>query len=195
MDHNEALEVIKESLKPFDILSEAFADFALDECEEFDRIQDRTEINVMASGQVSRVVVLGFASSFKDQSHTGHRPGTAPLKGRPCPACRWADVAVLKTITDDPQREPVSYVLVLMGKSEVPDEEHRIKTVWSDDPEEILRGMVVNNHNTGAKRKIPFTNATAFREAARVDTGIAAVCEQYDEVLPRPSEPGSYLGL
>lgn len=181
--------------KPYDVLSEEFADFALDECGEFADLADRAEVSVTANRQTFNARVLGFGSSFKQDGHT-HLPGTPPVRGERCPACRWADVAILRV--DDTSADPatLTYVLALMGKSVVPGESHRIRIVFTADPMEVFRNVFVPNRgprSNGADRKIPFPNAVAFRHGAKVDAKLNQVLEDHEDVVPDPEPEGSYL--
>lgn len=165
--------------KPIDLLSEEFADLALDEMD----TTSRTPYQFTLKGQEFTAAVLGFGSSYSESgSHTGHMPGTAPIPGERCPACRWADVAILKTT------DPASpmYLLALMGKSVVPGEEHRIRSVWTPDPEEVLKNLEVPGRD-GAPRKIPVPNARAFRYAAYPDAPIREVLYQREDEIPNVS--------
>lgn len=192
-----------------DILSEDFAEFALDEIEEAPRLADRTAVTLSVLGQMINAQVLGFSSSYREgpgTTHTGHMPGTPPNPQIGCSACRWADVAILSVWPVNGQRPAAtpSYLVALMGKSEVPGEEHRLRTVWTTDPLEVLKGLFVGNRgNRGhgpatrsrfapsdavgsANTKLPYTNAMAFREAAKVDPGVQRVCEVHDSAIPSP---------
>lgn len=165
--------------QPIDLLSEEFADFALDEMETTARIP-RTFI---LKGQEFTAAVLGFGSSYSESgTHTGHMPGTAPIPGERCPACRWADVAILKTT---PPASPM-YLLALMGKSVVPGEENRIRSVWTTDPEEVLKNLEVPGRD-GAPRKIPVPNARAFRYAAYANGPIREVLHEREDEIPNVS--------
>jgi len=179
--------------KTLDVLSEEFADFALDEIEEFDSLADRSETLMEAAHQSFKARLLGFGSSFKDGAHTGHMPGTAPVRGERCPACRWADVAIMRVDTCEDNH---TYVLALMGKSIVPGEDHRIRTVWTEDPMEVLRNLFVPTRGPRANasgRKIPFPNAVAFRHAAKVDERLGKVLEEHGHLIPDPEPEAPYL--
>lgn len=187
--------------RSYDILSEEFADFALDEVEEFADLADRAEVKVTANSQRFDAKVLGFGSSFKlDASHS-HPPGTRPVSGVSCPACRWADVAILRIdehggYTEDRIPEPATrtYVLATMGKSVVDGEKPRVKLVFSTDPMEVLRNLFVPNRSGGADtKKIPVPNAVAFRRAAAVDEQLDTVLHDHESVIPDPEPEGSYL--
>lgn len=180
--------------QPLDILSERFADFALDEMDEAPTLEERTVAAVRIGEQTASARVLGFGSSYADSKHTGHMPGTPPVKGESCSACRWADVAILAVAGPAPAGA-VMYLVALMGKSVVSGEEDRIRTVWTEDPMEVLKSMVVGNRKDGlgrfgANTKFPYTNGRAFREAAKVDEGIRRVCEAHDDAIPSDRAPG-----
>lgn len=187
--------------QPYDILSEEFAEFALDETEEFDILSDRAEVSVTANRQTFSAKVLGFGSSFKPEASHSHPPGTRPVSGVTCPACRWADVAILRIdepggYTEDmiPERATRTYVLATMGKSVVEGEKPRVKLVFSADPMEVLRNLFVPNRAGGPDaKKIPVPNAVALRRAAKVDTKLNTVLEDHEDVVPDPEPEGSYL--
>lgn len=184
----------------FDLVSEDFADFALDEVEEFEDLSDRTEVPIRANGQIFRAKVLGFGSSYKEDDHN-HAPGTPPVEK--CSSCRWADVAILRMdepagYTEDRDYEPATrtYVLATMGKSVVKGEDHRLKLVFTTDPMKVFRGLFVptRGKNSGPlDRKIPFPNAVAFRRSAVVDFKLNKVLEENEAVVPDPEPSGSYL--
>jgi hypothetical protein len=186
--------------QPYDILSEEFADFALDEVEEFDTLSDRAEVQVSANRQTFTAKVLGFGSSFKSEAPHSHPPKTRPVSGVTCPACRWADVAILRIdepsgYTEDRILEPATrtYVLATMGKSLVDGEKPRVKLVFSDDPMEVFRNLFVPNRAGGPNaKKIPVPNAVAFRRSAKVDTKLSTVLEDHEAVVPDPEPEASY---
>lgn len=185
--------------QPYDLLSEEFADFALDETEEFADLTDRAEVSVTANGQTFRAKVLGFGSSYKDDDHS-HPLGLPPVEK--CSSCRWADVAILRMdepagYTEDMILEPATrtYVLALMGKSTVTGEKHRLKIVFSTDPMSVFRGMFVPSRGPRsgpADKKIPVPNAVAFRRASAVDAGLNTVLQENEAVVPDPAPEGSY---
>lgn len=163
---------------PLDLLSEEFADLALAQME----TTHRTPYPFTANGQEFTAMILGFGSSFSEsEEHNGHMPGTPPTPGERCPVCRWADVAILKTVPTE-GAEPM-YLLATMGKSEVAGESNRIKTVWTTDPMGVLRNLSVAGRD-GASAKIPIPNARAFRYAAHTDAGIREVLQAHDEAIP-----------
>lgn len=170
--------------KPLDVLSEAFADFALDEMESPTRAPRR----FLLKGQEFNGVVLGFGSSYSEAgTHKGHIPGTVPAAGERCSACRWADVAILRT---DLQADgKTMYAILAMGKSAVPGESNRIRDTWTTDPLDVLRNMAVSgrDHRTevhSSYRRIPVPNAIAFRYAAYADAEIKAVLDEHDDAVP-----------
>ena len=185
---------------PIDLLSESFADFALDEVEEFEELSDRTEVEITANGQNFHAKVLGFGSSYKDDDHS-HPIGLPPVEK--CSSCRWADVAILRIdepggYTEDMIREPATrtYVLALMGKSVVKGEKHRLKIVFTSDPMSVFRGLFVptRGKNSGpTDKKIPLPNAVALRRAAKMDFGLNKVLEDHESVVPDPQPEASYL--
>jgi len=177
---------------PLDILSEDFAEFALDEVEEFEDLADRTHALITANGQTFRAEVLGFGSSYKgeDAEHS-HVPGTPPVG--PCPSCRWADVAIL-ALTDEEAKG--TYVLALMGKTLVSGEKHRLKLAFSADPMQVFRNLFVPSRGPRsgpADKKIPIPNAVAFRRAAKVDQKLNTVLQDHQGVVPDPEPEASYL--
>jgi hypothetical protein len=178
------------STEPYDILSEDFANFALDEVEEFAELADRAQVPVTANGQVFKCLVLGFGSSYKDDDHS-HVPGTVPVEK--CPSCRWADIAILSVPMEDASGS--TYVIALMGKSVVPGEKHRLKIVFTADPAKVFQNLFVPSRGPRsgpADKKIPIPNAVAFRRAARVDEGLDAVLIANEIVVPDPQPEGSY---
>src|SRR5688500_5399723 len=174
--------------EPLDLLSEDFADFALDEME----ADTRTLTNFTVEGQEFEGSLLGFGSSYSATgTHTGHMPGTTPAPRIRCAACRWADVAIMRVESDD--NVPL-YLVATMGKSDIDGEDQRIKTVWTPDAFEVLTALPVTGRN-GAPAKIPFPNATAFRYAAHVDRGIKTVLDEHDDAIPDYADKGSSLGF
>jgi len=191
------------TVPPLDVTADDFAEFALDQVEEFDRLQDRDRVHLMLQGQEIRAVVLGFGSSYPvtengKEVHT-HNPAGPPLKGVPCTFCRWADITILRLVPEgDAEDDNVPmYVLVTVGQTAVEGEDIRVGSVWSPDPLEILKHLYVDGRSTNTatpkQRKIPFPNAVAFRRAAMVDKGIARVVDAHDEAIPDPSERGYRL--
>lgn len=179
--------------QPYDILSEDFADFALDEVEEFEDLSDRTEVDVQANGQTFRAKVLGFGSSYKEDDHS-HAPGMLPPR-EGCPSCRWADIAIMRM---DSGEGPSSYVLATMGKSEVAGETHRLKIVFTSNPRKVLQGVFVNTKGPKSgpmDKKIPVPNAVAFRRAAAVDEELETVLRENEALVPDPAPEGTYQGF
>lgn len=184
----------------FDLLSEDFADFALDEVEEFEDLADRAEVSIQANGQTFRAKVLGFGSSYKEDDHN-HAPGTPPVEK--CSSCRWADVAIMRMdepagYTENRDYEPATrtYVLATMGKSVVRGEKHRLKLVFTTDPMKVFRGLFVPTRGPQSgptDKKIPFPNAVALRRAAAIDSRLNTVLEENEAVVPDPEPSGSYL--
>jgi hypothetical protein len=162
---------------PIDLLSEEFAGLAADQMEKTTR-ETRT---FLLNGQVFEGEILGFGSSFSEEAdHKGHMPGTPPNPDERCPVCRWADVAILRTATEEGK---TMYVLAAMGKSEVPGETQRVKSVWTEDPESIYRHLSVPGRE-GAAPKIPIPNARAFRFAAFADLQIREVLHDFGHLIP-----------
>lgn len=186
--------------QPLDILSEEFVNFALDEVEEFELLSDRTEVAISANGQTFYAKVLGFGSSYKPEAEHSHPPGLLPVRGVGCPACRWADVAILRIdepggYTEDMIREPATrtYVLVTMGKSLVPKETTRPKLSFTADPMGIFANLFVPNRSAGPDaKKIPVPNAVAFRGAAKVDNALDQVLQDHEILVPDPEPEASY---
>jgi hypothetical protein len=163
--------------EPLDLLSEDFADFALDEMER----NRRTTAAFTVEGQDFFGKLLGFGSSYSTNgTHTGHMPGNAPAPGVRCAACRWADVAIMRVESDD--NVPL-YLVATMGKSDVGGEDQRIKTVWTPSAFEVLSALPVAGRD-GRSTKIPFPNATAFRYAAHVDPAIKSVLDEHEGAIP-----------
>lgn len=174
--------------KPLDLLSEDFADFALDEMESDARALTRFTVE----GQEFEGTLLGFGSSYSTTgTHTGHMPGTLPAPKIGCTACRWADVAIFRVHSDD--NVPM-YSVVTMGKSDVDGEDQRVKTTWTPDALEVLRAMSVAGRN-GRPAKIPYPNGSAFRHAASVDNGIDTVLERNEDIVPNVNPRDAALGI
>lgn len=168
----------------YDIASEKFADFALDQMDQ----DTRTHAKFTLEGNEFNGVVLGFGSSYSEtSSHTGHFPGKPPGPGVRCSACRWADVAVMYTdVVDQGEKQ---YAVFLMGKSEIEGESTRVKPLWTSEAIEVLRGLAVSGargEQGSAIRRIPLPNAVSFRLAANVDAGIRVVLEEFDDAVPDP---------
>lgn len=174
--------------EPLDLLSEDFADFALDEMER----TRRTRAWFTVEGQEFEGKLLGFGSSYSTNgTHTGHMPGTTPAPRVRCAACRWADVAILRVESDD--NVPM-YLVATMGKSDIEGEDQRIKTVWTPDAFEVLSALPVSGRD-GRSTKIPFPNATAFRFAAFADPAIKTVLDEHDDAIPDYSDRNPGLGF
>jgi hypothetical protein len=173
--------------EPLDLLSDEFAAFAKEEME----YEDREEEDFTVEGQEFTGVVLGFGTSFDPERDHSHDPRLPVPKTKPCNACRWADVAIMRVSSED--NVPM-YVVVTMGKSKNPGEDQRVSATWTADPMGVLRALPVSGRN-GAPAKIPLPNATAFRNAATVDKGIARVLEDHEEAIPDYAPRGSVLGF
>jgi hypothetical protein len=172
---------------PLDLVSEEFAEFAKEEM----GYEDREEDDFIVEGQEFAGVVLGFGTSFDPERDHSHDPRVPAPKGKGCNACRWADVAILRVSSDD--NVPM-YVVVTMGKSKNSGEDQRVSATWTPDPMGVLRALPVAGRN-GAPSKIPAPNATAFRNAATVDKGIARVLEEHEEAIPDYAPRVSGLGF
>lgn len=165
----------------YDLVSEEFADFALEEMTQ----TLRTPVRLRLRGQEFDARVLGFGSSFSETAkHTGHIPGMPPSPEFRCSACRWADVAILK-------RPDGMYAVVAMGKSDVEGENVRVKDAWTTDAFDVLKSMAVSNHKSqdsgtvhSSYRRIPTPNAVAFRYAAFADEAIRSVLAEHDDAVP-----------
>lgn len=165
----------------YDVLSEEFADFALDEMDQ----PARTPARFALRGQEFDGVVLGFGSSYAESgTHKGHIPGTAPAQGVRCSACRWADVAIIKCPDG-------MYAVLAMGKSAIDGESSRVKDAWTTDAFDVLKSMAVSNHTKqdsgtlhSSYRRIPVPNAIAFRYAAHADAAIRSVLAEHDDAVP-----------
>jgi hypothetical protein len=178
-----------------DVLSEDFADFALDEMEATKRMGR----SFTADGQTFIGRVLGFGSSYKDsEDHRGHIPGTPPKPGTRCSVCRWADVAIFETDVNVKDGHGM-YAVATMGKSAVEGESQRLTMHWMRDAMGVLRSIAVPDRSAGdaswTRKKIPMPNAIAFRYAAFADDAIAAVLEEYDDAVPDYRDRESDLGF
>lgn len=172
---------------PLDLLSDKFVKFAKEEME----YEDREEEEFLVKGSVLTGVVLGFGTSFDPDRDHSHDPRVPVAEGDRCNACRWAEVAILRAVSDD--NVPM-YVVVTMGKSKNPGEDQRVSATWTADPMGVLRALPVQGRN-GAPSKIPLPNAVAFRNAATVDKGIAKVLEDHEEAIPDYATRGNTLGF
>jgi hypothetical protein len=161
---------------PLELLSAEFASFAKEEME----YDDREEDDFTVEGQQFTGVVLGFGTSFDPERDHSHDPRVPAPSDRKCPACRWADVAILRVSSDD--NVPM-YVVATMGKTRNPGEDQRVSVTWTSDPLGILRALRVAGRD-GSSAKIPLPNARAFRLAATVDKGIDRVLEDHDSAIP-----------
>lgn len=170
----------------YDLTSEDFADFALDQMDETSRTHARFKLD----GQEFDGMVLGFGSSYAtSNTHTGHMPGTTPPKGVRCSACRWADVAIFRARV--PESDTTMYAVMLLGKSDIEGEATRVKPIWTEEAFEVLQHITVSGASQEGRgtmhtsaRRIPMPNAIAFRYAAYVDAGIKAVLEEWDDAVP-----------
>ncbi len=175
-----------EDMVGLDVVSEDFADFALDEMENTTRRSRLFTLN----GQPFMGTVLGFGSSYAtSNTHTGHMPGTTPPKGVRCSACRWADVAIFRARV--PESDTTMYAVMLLGKSDIEGEATRVKPIWTEEAFEVLQHITVSGASQEGRgavhtsaRRIPMPNAIAFRYAAFVDAGIKAVLDEWDDAVP-----------
>lgn len=179
------------TIKPLDVLSEEFADFAWDEME----AQTRTPKRFLLKGQEFNGVILGFGSSYSEtQTHKGHIPGTPPNPEERCSACRWADVAIMRTDLKASDGKTM-YAILAMGKSVVDGESHRVRDTWTTDAFDVLKNMAVSGRNRHTEvhssyRRIPMPNAMAFRYAAHVDPEIRSVLDEHDDAVPDFNDKG-----
>ena len=174
--------------KVYDLTSEAFADFALDQMDE----RERTPARFTFEGNEFTGIVLGFGSSFSESNtHTGHMPGVAPAPRVRCSACRWADVVIFRARVGD--SDASMYAVMSMGKSAIPGEDARVRQAWTEEAFSVLEALYVNkpgqdtddtDDSASVARRIPMPNAIAFRYAAYVDAGIRSVLEEWDDAVP-----------
>jgi hypothetical protein len=170
----------------YDLTSEDFADFALDQMDE----NTRTPARFKLEAQEFDGMVLGFGSSYAtSNTHTGHMPGTTPPQGVRCSACRWADVAILRAKV--PNSDTTMYAVMLLGKSDIEGEATRVKPIWTEEAFEVLQHITVSGASQEGRgtvhtsaRRIPMPNAIAFRYAAFVDAGIKTVLDEWDDAIP-----------
>lgn len=180
-----------------DLRTEAFADFMADYpyASEVDKLEDLPVQRFTAddNGEVFDARVIGFASSYKGESHLNHAAGTRPPGS--CSKCRWTDTAILwaQPLEDAGEGRfmplaPWQYVFATFGKSIVPGERQFNTVIWTDDPETVLRRLFVPTKDhfsrTTEAKAIPTHNAAAFRDAASVDTALAGLLERYGALIP-----------
>lgn len=104
--------------------------------------------------------LLGFATSHRE-SHN-HFPGETPGGGRPCSACRWVEIRILRD-TDD------TYVVSTVGHSVLEGETTRSRVIFTDSAFEILEVLTDRrNHTT----RLPNVAARAVAIAAANDDDI-----------------------
>lgn len=175
-------------LELYELTSERFADFALDQMDE----RERTAARFTFEGNEFTGAVLGFGSSFsEDGTHTGHMPGFPPASRVRCSACRWADVVIFRAAVGD--ADTSMYAVMSMGKSAIPGEGTRVRQAWTEEAFSVLEALYVNKPGqetedgevtAPAARRIPMPNAIAFRYAAYIDAGIRTVLEEWDDAVP-----------
>lgn len=124
--------------------------------------------------------ILAFATTFRDDAHS-HRPGTVPERGTSCSKCRWSDVVIVQT--HDVTIDPDTFVFIGMGKSAIPGESTRLKTVWTAEVLTLLGDMHINMK--GGRRALPDVNREAFREAADRHEAFAQVYRDHAAVFER----------
>lgn len=176
----------------YTLTGDEFAALAAEELE----YEDRQTVQIMHDGYQFTAQVLGYATSKSlNGEHRGHPPVTFAPRGTACNSCRWAEVFVLRA-KEVPGKGDM-YAVFTMGKSIVPEEVTRPSQTWTDNATEVLRSLAVNRRSNApddapraqqAARRIPLTNAVAFREAAEVDDAIAAVLDEFDDAVPIPED-------
>lgn len=123
-------------------------------------------------------VQLGSGSSHRT-SHI-HPPGHRPPPFERCSGCRWTETVVYWSATDS------KYVVHIQGKSVLPGEETRIKTVWTDDPDVVVTSLlVVAPRKTGKNTmELPQPNEDALSEAAELDSKLDSAYAKWEDDNP-----------
>lgn len=185
-------------LRGEDFAADFMADYPF--ASEVDELEDLPVQRFTAddSGALFDARVLGFGSSYR-QTHLNHAPGTKP-NGR-CSGCRWTDTAILWAQPIEHVGEgrfmptgPEQYLFASFGKSRIEGERRLDTVVWTDNPHDILRMLFVPTkpefqRDTGAKA-VPPHNAAAFREAAAIDSRLAALLHKYGQLIPEIDPTG-----
>lgn len=176
----------------YELTGDEFAALAAEELE----YEDRKVVQIMHDGYQFKAQVLGYATSKSlNGEHKGHPPVTFAPPRTACNSCRWAEVFVLRA--KEVTGKGDMYAVFTMGKSIVPEEVTRPSQTWTDNATEVLRSLAVNRRSHTSDdaprsqqvaRRIPLTNAVAFREAAEVDDAIADVLFEFDDAVPLPDD-------
>lgn len=119
---------------------------------------------------------LGFGTSRRT-SHL-HHPDHPPRPGTRCSGCRWTNTTIYWSTTDD------KYLVHIVGRSVLEGERDKIRTVWAEDPDSVLDGLLISppRHVDGGSLELPQPNAHALEEAAERDRELARVLKDwYDE--------------
>jgi len=127
------------------------------------RDKSGTEFTVFGS-------LLGRATSEQDEhnDHVGAHAG----RGERCSACRWFEVLILNVSEDE--EAGVEYLLYTVGRSIVPGETDRIRTVWTDSPRKVVAALVVRQDG---QPRLPIASDWALAEASDLDDDIADAYE------------------
>lgn len=116
--------------------------------------------------------LLGFGTSRR--TGHGHDPRRIAERHERCSACRWNEVRIWWSTTHD------SYVISHLGLSELPEEEPRIRALWTNDAAELVTELVVTPSGgmlrdyPGVTAVLPPAARAALDEAARNDPEINA---------------------
>lgn len=120
-------------------------------------------------------VELGFGTSYRE-SHT-HAAGDLPARGTRCSGCRWTETKILWS------EDGNQYVISIIGRSEVPGEIDRVKTIWTDTPDGVLDALLVpppRHIRKSGPLEMPQPNVDALEEAAEADHELDLVFTRWE---------------
>jgi hypothetical protein len=120
--------------------------------------------------------LLGSGTSRRD-GHL-HPPDRPPAPGVRCSGCRWTETKIFWS-ADDRQ-----YVISMIGRSVLPGETDRVKTVWTASAEGVLDTLLIKPpRNVGGdpdRLELPQPNADALEEASERDPALDEVFARWD---------------
>lgn len=120
--------------------------------------------------------LLGFGTSRRG-SHQDHPPGVYPKPGARCSGCRWAEISIYRALDG-------TYVVHIVGRSDVPGERSRIRTIWAKDASAALDGLLVTrprkfSPNGDSQLELPQPNHDALDDASKHDASLQAILRSW----------------
>jgi len=121
---------------------------------------------------------LGFGTSRRG-SHLHPPYVTTPPPGVRCSGCRWTETTIYWSSSDS------KYIVHIVGRSIVPGEQNRYRTIWADEADDVLDSLLISpprhvNAPPGTL-ELPQPNAHALEEAAERDAEIAEVLKSWND--------------